>query len=507
MSRKLKVKQTTSGRGRGVFLSFALVLMIVLGALIVAQRRQASQVFPLKLQLPYCVHLLTPGNEQTLVLERGASFTLEDPNPVENYRFLGWRAEDGRLLYGDTLTVDRDLYFAAEFSVLLSASDELPLLNCDEKAHYRPLEPLTRAECAQMLASLLAAPVKLGEGFSDLSDDDACARAARQLQTLGLFDGPLFEPEKTLSRAEFLQMLAQFYPAAQTECLFSDLDSVSEDYAAFCLAAERGWIESGASVAARPDETLTRADAAIILNRLLDRSYRPGDYYITDLAEDDDLYPEIVMAAGSQASKPPAIPADILDSVALDELEPGLHLHELVLFCVTEDHELLRDDSYEGFSFNSLGHYTSGDEELDALLFPVLQECCAGLETREEMLRAIYDYLMDNINYRKGKIHAFGDNSWSVEDAKELFTTWRGNCYSYASSFCELSRAIGYPTVVYSGEMGLPPRPHGWAEIEIDGETYVFDAENEAVKRDFLHEYVDMYMLGPVAADRWNYRR
>lgn len=62
-------------------------------------------------------------------------------------------------------------------------------------------------------------------------------------------------------------------------------------------------------------------------------------------------------------------------------------------------------------------------------------------KTGEEMLRAIYDYLMDNINYRKGKTHAFGDNSRSVK----------------------------------------------------------------AVKRQFVHEYEDMFMLSPTAAARWNY--
>ena len=508
LSGKLKGKQAASRSARPLWaLLLGFFALVGLSVFVIAQRLPAKVISVVNVPQPFRVHLLTPGDEHTVELERGASFTLTPPAEMEHYRFLGWRSEDGRLLYNETLTPDRDLYFAAEYAVVLSADAELPLLFCDEKAHYRPLEPLTRAECAELLASLLTAPVTRGEGFSDLDADNACTEAAEKLQALGVVKGPRFEPDNTLSRAEYLSMLARFYPAAQGTYRFSDLNSDNKSYPAFCLAAEQGWIESGETVAARPDETLTRADAAIILNRLLGRSYQPGDYYITDLAEDDPLYAEIVMAAGAQALIPPVFPDDVLDEVALDELEPGLHLHGVLLFCVTEDHELLRNGSFDGFSFNNLGHYTSGDEELDALLQPVLQKCCDGKETREEMLRAIYDYLMDTILYRKGGLRDFGDNSWSIEEARELFTTWHGNCYSYAAAFCELSRAIGYPTVVYSGQMGTPPRPHGWAEIEIKGVTYIFDPENEAVKRQFLNEYVDMYMLGPIAANRWNYLR
>ena len=452
------------------------------------------------------VHLLTPGAEETPRVTIGTDFTPPEPEALENYRFLGWRAEDGQLLNGKALTVKGELYLAAEYAVKLRADDALPLLFCDEQARYRPFDPLTRAECAELLASLLAAEVVPGEGFSDLKDG-ACAQAAARLQTLGVFSGKRFYPEKSLTRGEFLQILAKFYPAARSEYRFSDLKSSEAAYPAFCVAAEQGWIQSGEDVAAAPNAVLRRVDAAQILNRLLGRRYESGEYYVDELSEGDPLYREIVMAAGSLASKKPP-PNIVLDGVELGNLEPGLHLEGIVLFCVTEEHELLRNGSFGSFQFDGEGHYTSGDEELDELMFPLLHEICDGLDSREDMLRAIYDYLMKTIRYRKGSIYGVGDNSWTIVEAKRTFTTWWGNCYNYTGAFCELSRAIGYDTKVYCGSIGYPQSRHAWAEIEFDGVPYLYDPEMQATYHQFKDTEIDMYHITreQAASKGWAYQ-
>ncbi|MCD8091089.1 MAG: transglutaminase domain-containing protein, partial [Clostridiales bacterium] len=56
----------------------------------------------------------------------------------------------------------------------------------------------------------------------------------------------------------------------------------------------------------------------------------------------------------------------------------------------------------------------------------------------------------------------------------------KGNCYSFASGFTHLARAIGYDAVPVAGQVpsargGLTA--HGWTEITINGVTYVFDPE------------------------------
>ena len=60
------------------------------------------------------------------------------------------------------------------------------------------------------------------------------------------------------------------------------------------------------------------------------------------------------------------------------------------------------------------------------------------------------------------------------------FTNNKGNCFVFAATFCEMSRLLGYTTRQMYGQVpyalgGLTP--HSWVEIDIDGQTYVFDPE------------------------------
>ena len=485
-------------------LLLALVPLGLTAALTCALYGPRRVVVPIEEPEIVSVHLLTPGEEQWLFMPCGDDFTLTAPPELENYRFIGWRTEDGRLLNSHTLQVDRELYFAAEYAVKLEADRSLPLLRCDERANYRPFEPLTRAECAEMLASLLAAPVTPGKGFPDLGSSYACTESARKLQTLGLFPETLFHPKQPMSRATFFTMLASFYPASQDRFVFSDLDPFDPGYAAFCTAAEQGWIESGETEAARPNDLLTRAEAAVVMNRLLGRRYRPGVFYVSDLDKKDAYYRDIVTAAGSLAYQKPVRDL-VLDGKSLGELEPGLHLEGTVLFCVTEDHELLRNDSYQGFSFDARGHFTTGDKELDELLFPALREACEGLEDREDMLKAIYNYIMDHARYLKRHYYTLGDTSWVYDEAKTMLSTWRGNCYNYSSTLYFMTRAIGYDTVIYSGF--VTESRHGWCEIPFDGEPYIFDVELQDAYMDRKGEYLDMYKKSYYQLRHWRYVR
>ncbi len=58
------------------------------------------------------------------------------------------------------------------------------------------------------------------------------------------------------------------------------------------------------------------------------------------------------------------------------------------------------------------------------------------------------------------------------------FTTGEGNCYVMAATFLEMARSLGYEGVQIAGM--VPSRrggltPHSWVELQIDGDTYVFD--------------------------------
>ena len=75
------------------------------------------------------------------------------------------------------------------------------------------------------------------------------------------------------------------------------------------------------------------------------------------------------------------------------------------------------------------------------------------------------------------EIQASGDTSWLVDEATDMLATGKGNCYSYASAYCMLVRAIGVDAIVISGHVGANFAPHGWVEIERNGEPHIFDTE------------------------------
>ena len=70
-----------------------------------------------------------------------------------------------------------------------------------------------------------------------------------------------------------------------------------------------------------------------------------------------------------------------------------------------------------------------------------------------------------------------------LEFAGKLLSTGKGDCYNFAAVFCLLARKLGYLASPIVGECGYSwnwyPIAHGWVEIEMDGETYLFDPQIE----------------------------
>ena len=93
-------------------------------------------------------------------------------------------------------------------------------------------------------------------------------------------------------------------------------------------------------------------------------------------------------------------------------------------------------------------------------------------------------------------MYAFGAEGWAVKEARRMLEYGSGNCYCFAALFYELARFVGYDAKLYSGraygeqyeyrtydtDLVYAPigyTPHGWVEIEFDGEPYIFDTEYE----------------------------
>ena len=100
--------------------------------------------------------------------------------------------------------------------------------------------------------------------------------------------------------------------------------------------------------------------------------------------------------------------------------------------------------------------------------------------TRDQKLRALYNYVRDNYTYLKRGLVDKNAVGWENEYAEEFFRTKKGNCFSYSAAFCLLARQLGLPAYTVVGKLEISVvQDHGWVEIPLDGKTYLFDTELE----------------------------
>ena len=120
--------------------------------------------------------------------------------------------------------------------------------------------------------------------------------------------------------------------------------------------------------------------------------------------------------------------------------------------------------------------------------------------TADQKLLAAYQYILDHTSYKRTYETPAGD--WTGEYALEVFTTGKGNCFRYAAAFASLARGLGYETRVATGQIHAARggvTPHGWTEILIGEEWYLFDPDMEdAKKQDFYFKTYETYPVKPL---------
>ena len=155
------------------------------------------------------------------------------------------------------------------------------------------------------------------------------------------------------------------------------------------------------------------------------------------------------------------------------------------LYCVSNS-QFLRSASQEGFYFDNEGRYTTGDNELDLNLNALVDQLTTPSMTRDQKLRALYNYCRDNFSYLKRPLVEAGRTGWEPEYAASFLSLKKGNCYSFSALFSLLAREIGQPAYTVVGGLGKNASPHGWVEIKLDGTVYIFDPQLEWR---YVHDY------------------
>lgn len=172
--------------------------------------------------------------------------------------------------------------------------DTLPALETELHIVYmegsedlvNPDGALRRSEAAKIICSLLketeegeASPAGL-PGFSDVPPAQWFTPFVQKLAALGVMNGypdGTFGPNNPITRAEFVQVLSQFFPPAESSVSFSDVAEDHWAYPAISTAVANGWTQGYPDGTFAPWKNITRAEAVTMVNRVLGRQADKGE--------------------------------------------------------------------------------------------------------------------------------------------------------------------------------------------------------------------------------------
>ncbi len=499
-----------------------IVLAAALGFLGRSLRQQTEEA---TLEIRYQV----PGTEDlTESVLYGHYALLPEPVIPEGFTFFGWVDEEGNPEQRERFPVYRDTVYTAVLMPAFEQEKHIPYLTTDREAVLDVDGPVTVREFVSILYLLLDTE-ETGTGrFVDVSRDDSCFEAAAYLKDLGILTGSRLHPDALLLCGEMIETLCRFFPAPAEPgtYIFQDLEPDDPWYPCFCAAVDYGWLSSGSLVRTDAVSEISRGRFARIMNHVLHRDARkdlhPSDVgTILDVPPTGEYYYDVVEAVIPHEYRLRGEEEVWTSSEALPVHEPGFFFTGVRIHHIDEDLTPAVNGTFGGLDYNSNGEVTSGDTELDRAICEILEELIDP-ETmdREEMLRIVYDYVVENYTYRYGSMYPFGAEGWAVKEAKRMLEHGSGNCYCFAALFYELARFVGYDAKIYSGSVygeqyefrdydsGLVVlpygnTPHGWVEISFDGVDYIFDTEYEYRSWGLL----DMYKADDTLRRQYGYKR
>ena len=170
----------------------------------------------------------------------------------------------------------------------LNVDDHIAFMVGDNKGNFRPNAPITRAEVAQIFYRLLrdeireAQSVELMKRFDDVADNAWYATAVNTLASLGIINGTsatTFAPNRSITRAEFIAICTRFSKKLTGTSTFTDVPASFWAYNNIAAAADMGWVVGSGTGKFNPNASITRTEAAAIVNRMLGRL---GDFDTID---------------------------------------------------------------------------------------------------------------------------------------------------------------------------------------------------------------------------------
>ena len=161
----------------------------------------------------------------------------------------------------------------------LNTTEHIAYVMGDSDGMIRPNASLTRAQTATMLYRLLTEQRReeiftAQNDFQDVHHTLWYNKAVSSMSHGGYLNGysdGTFRGNNSITRAEFVTMLARFVETSGTDASFTDVPSSHWAYSAIAIAAQQGWVSGYQNGTFQPDKNITRAEAMTILNRMLQR--------------------------------------------------------------------------------------------------------------------------------------------------------------------------------------------------------------------------------------------
>lgn len=159
----------------------------------------------------------------------------------------------------------------------LDISNHRDYLHGYNDGSFKPDQDMTRGEVAQMFYNLLLEKnVSYRSAFTDVTENMWYADAVNTLTSLGVIEGVgngLYAPDRAVTRAEFVVIAMRFARLDTSgENIFSDVGTDDWFYEQVVGSIKYGWITGYPDGTFRPDNTISRAEVATIVNRMLARS-------------------------------------------------------------------------------------------------------------------------------------------------------------------------------------------------------------------------------------------
>ncbi|MBR2122886.1 MAG: transglutaminase domain-containing protein [Lachnospiraceae bacterium] len=185
-------------------------------------------------------------------------------------------------------------------------------------------------------------------------------------------------------------------------------------------------------------------------------------------------------------------------------------------FYVGSDGRILRDAEVTPYRVDGAGMLIRDEDgqERDAGIGrtaeKILLSVVSGDMTREEQLRACYDYVLSNTVYRRTYETPEG-RDWTRLYALDALVSGQGNCFRYAAAFAYLADAVGYEARICTGQISARrggTTPHGWVEILTDNGWFICDPDmQDATGGDYYMKSFSQYPVKPLVTEaRWEAR-